>query len=434
MRKMKDSGVEWIGEIPENWDVTRFKKICSIHTGNSIKDEDKALYNDMYKSHPYISSKDIDGTFLVANYLNGVYIKNNDTSFKVAPVNSTLMCIEGGSAGKKKFSVQKEVSFVNKLCCFYSNTNNNKYIYYYLCSPNYEKEFQNNITGLIGGVSVSVLKNFSLPIPPLETQERIADYLDQKCEKIDAILAGDQRAIDKLKEYKLSLITEKVTKGLDPTVPMKDSGVEWIGEIPEGWEVRKLLSLLDMRVIDGPHESPKLYDEGIPFISANAIENNRINFEKKRGYISKKYSEECSKKYTPKVDDILMIKLGATTGQIAIVTTNRKFNIWVPLAAIRSGDSIIPKYLFYTLQSFNILIQTKLNQTFGTQETLGVKTIEKFRILLPSLDEQQAIADYLDQKCAKIDAAIESKEKLIEKLTEYKKSLIYEVVTGKKEV
>lgn len=425
MRKMKESGVEWIGEIPENWEVTRFKKICSIHTGNSIKDEDKALYNDMYKAHPYISSKDIDGTFLVANYLNGVYIKNNDTSFKVAPVNSTLMCIEGGSAGKKKFSVQKEVSFVNKLCCFYSNTNNNKYIYYYLCSPNYEKEFQNNITGLIGGVSVSVLKNFSLPIPPLETQERIADYLDQKCGKIDAILAGEQRAIDKLKEYKLSLITEKVTKGLDPTVPMKDSGVEWIGEIPEGWEVSKLRNKITLKQ---NLVNPEKYSS-LPQISPENIDKNSGKLLSNYGSV--KDSGVISSNHLFYKGQILYSKIRPILNKVIIA----------PFDGLCSADM----YPIETNNNTNFVVYLMLSNYFTFQ--VGMVTCNRVKmpkinkaelsdllVTLPPLEEQKTIADYLDQKCAKIDTAIESKEKLIEKLTEYKKSLIYEVVTGKKEV
>ena len=283
-------------------------------------------------------------------------------------------------------------------------------------------------------IQYSDFANSLIPVPPIDQQHRIANYLDRKCSQIDAIIAQQQEVIEKLKAYKLSVITEVVTKGLNPNVPMKDSGVEWIGAIPEHWENRKMISILSMRVVDGPHESPELYDEGIPYISATAIENGKINFDLMRGYISKEYCDICDLRYKPQLHDILVIKLGASTGQVAIVETTDRFNIWVPLAAVRCNEKANPYFVYYAFQSDYFLKQMEMTWTYGTQQTLGVKSIERLRIMLPTWEEQKEIVSYLKSKCDSIDAAVKNKENLINKLADYKKSLIYEVVTGKKEV
>ena len=241
---MKNSGVEWIGEIPDDWEVSKTKYLADLYTGNSIKDEEKDLYEDKDNAIPYISSKDIDVIFSTADYENGMYVKVSDNSFSRAPASSSLMCIEGGSAGKKKTFLKQEVCFVNKLCCFNPFDINPKFLFYCLNSPNYEEEFRFNISGMIGGVSVGKLNQFILPKPPKETQQKIASYLDSKCSKIEEAIQNQQQVIEKLKAYKQSLITEAVTgkikiqngKACGKYEEYKDSGVEWIGEIPSGWE------------------------------------------------------------------------------------------------------------------------------------------------------------------------------------------------------
>ena len=239
MRQMKNSNVEWIGTIPSDWTVCKFKDVASLYTGNSIKDNEKDNYCDPVGAKPYVSTKDINKEFSTVDYNNGLFVKNDDYSFRVAPAGSVLMCIEGGSAGVKKAMIKQDVTFVNKLCCFSGFDINNAYLYYFLQSPRYEDEFKKNIVGLIGGVSTEKLKNFNILIPPLEVQKCIANFLDEKCSEIDSLSADIQSQIDVLEEYKKSVITEAVTKGLNPDVEMKDSGIEWIGMIPSHWETKK---------------------------------------------------------------------------------------------------------------------------------------------------------------------------------------------------
>lgn len=213
---------------------------------------------------------------------------------------------------------------------------------------------------------------------------------------------------------------------------MKDSGIEWIGKIPEDWNVCKILYCLKMPLTDGPHTTPELYDDGVPFVSAEAVScgNGRIDFEHIRGFISEEFYQECCKKYVPRIDDIYMIKSGATTGKVAIVETERKFTIWSPLAVFRTDiQKVLPKYMFYFLQSNGFQKQVELGWSFGTQQNIGMRALERLNIAFPPLDEQKKIADFLDAKCADIDQIRADIEKQIEILTDYKKSVITEAVT-----
>ena len=240
-REMKDSGVEWIGEIPKEWEVVKLKRIVELYVGNSIKDEEKSKYLDNINAIPYISTKDIDIANSTINYENGMYTKIGDSNFRVAKKDSILLCIEGGSAGRKISYLLQDVSFVNKLCCFEGKINvRKKFLYYFLKSESFKSEFFLNISGLIGGVSQNLLKNFFTTLPSLEEQEKIANYLDKKVSDIDLIIEKTNATIQVYKQYKQSIITEAVTKGINPNVEMKDSGIEWIGEIPREWEVKKL--------------------------------------------------------------------------------------------------------------------------------------------------------------------------------------------------
>ena len=210
-RTFKDSGIDWLGEIPTDWNVGRIKNLANIFTGNSIRDEEKKFYEDPIEAIPYISTKDIDMTLQTINFSNGMYIKSADESFKHAPAHSVLLCIEGGSAGKKIAYTAQEVCFVNKLCCFHSNSCSNKYIYYYLMSPAFTELFNSYISGLIGGVSVKALNNFKILLPPLDEQKEIAVYLDEKTAAIDLLIAKKNQLATELASLKKSLIFEYVT-------------------------------------------------------------------------------------------------------------------------------------------------------------------------------------------------------------------------------
>lgn len=278
-------------------------------------------------------------------------------------------------------------------------------------------------------------KKIDVPVPPVLEQQRIVSAIDEKVGKVDALIANVQTQIEKLKAYKQSMITEVVTKGLDPSVPMKNSGVDVYPSVPEHWNVQKTLTTLTMPITDGPHTTPELLSEGIPFVSAEAVScgNGGIDFDHIRGFISREFYDECSKKYVPQRDDIYMIKSGATTGRVSVVDTDRIFTIWSPLAVFRCNPDVVHfRFLYYFLQSSAYQRQVQFGWTYGTQQNIGMRTLERLKVFVPSLDEQYAITECLDAKCIQIDRLVAIKQAKIEKLEQYKRSLIYEYVTGKK--
>lgn len=424
---MKDSGIEWIGEIPEDWFTIRCKYIAETYTGNSIKDDEKCDFEDSTDALPYISTKNINSITYLIDKSDILYIKQDDLRFVRASKGDTLMCIEGGSAGKKKTYLHECVCFVNKLCCFHPVSINSKFLYYILHSPHYESEFDLNLSGLIGGVSRSKLNNFILPFPSKDTQQRISDYLDKKCAAVDRLMENQRMQIEKLKEYKQSLITEAVTKGLDKTVPLKSSGVEWIGDIPEGWTVCRIKDLFELRNERNYEELSKvnlisLYTE-LGVIQHSDIEETTGNKAVKAEGYKLVYKDDI-------VVNIILCWMGAVGKSNYNGVTSPAYDVYKPNL---KASSDYYHYLFRTTQfngecyRYGRGIMMMRWRTYSSE-------FRAINVPFPPLEEQKQIADYLDKKCAEIDKLIAIKQQKIETLTEYKKSLIYEYVTGKEEV
>lgn len=209
----------------------------------------------------------------------------------------------------------------------------------------------------------------------------------------------------------------------------RPSGVEWLGDIAAHWGLRAIKHLVSTPVTDGPHSTPEIFDEGIPFVSAEAINHGKINFGKIRGYITHEDHKLFSKKYKPAKGDIYLVKSGATTGRVAMVETDLDFNIWSPLAAIRCNPSLIDKYyLFFFLQSKEFQTAIALNWSFGTQQNIGMGVIQNLEVPIPPLAEQQAIARFLDCETGRIDILVANKLRLIELLKEKRTALISRTV------
>lgn len=210
----------------------------------------------------------------------------------------------------------------------------------------------------------------------------------------------------------------------------KDSGVQWLGEVPEHWEIRPVKAIVSTPVTDGPHETPEILNEGIPFVSAEAISNGKINFDKIRGCISEEDHRKYSRKYKPEFGDIYMVKSGATTGRVAMVETHDEFNIWSPLAAIRCNPSRADKrFIYFYLQSKEFQTGVELSWSFGTQQNIGMGVIQNLAVPLGTLPEQTAIADFLDRETGRIDTLVAKKRRLIALLGEKRTSLISRTVT-----
>lgn len=425
MREMKDSGIPWVGGIPKNWEIMpnkylmhKVKKICPVYNGENIL------------------SLTIQGVIIRDFDLGGKMPATFD-GYQIIYPGNLLMCLFDYDVTPRCIGLIKDKGLTSPAYSqFVMNQGADaRYYYYYYLLLDFTKELLHLAKNLRHSFTEEQLGKIKVPVPPIEAQQRIADFLDSKCAKIDSVKKNVEAEIETLKEYKKSVITEAVTKGLNKNVEMKDSGIPWIGNIPKKWQIVPLKRLVLMPIKDGTHQTPTYTESsnGIPFLSSGNVRTGKINWENIK-YITPELHEKLSKEVKPQINDILLAKNG-TTGVAAIVDKNYIFDVYVTLAVIRANPQyLIPRFLLYAINS-NIS-KYQFNQSLkgiGTPN-LHLDEINKTRILVPTLAEQCQIADFLDAKCARIDSIVEDKQKQISTLDEYKKSLIYEYVTGKKEV
>lgn len=423
--EMKDSGIEWIGKIPKEWELSKIKYISYLKSGESIsKDE----YDDNGKYNIYGS--------------NGIIGKCN----KINNFKKNIIIGRVGACGEINVAEEGWISDNALILDIFSKKYNFNYVAYSLNSMKLKELSSGTAQPLITGTQI---KNLSLTNLDKPIQEKIANFLDEKTSQFDSIILKKEELIKKLEEAKKSLISEVVTGKVKvikteegyqlikrKKEEMKDSEVEWLGYIPKEWRVAKLKYLVSTKITDGPHETPILVDEGIPFLSAEAIVNDKISILNKRGYITEEVYEVYAKKSRVLKGDILFCKSGSTTGKSALVMDDIKFGIWSPLAIIRANkNKINNKNLFFVIQSKYFRIQVENYWTFGTQPNIGMATLENLYVPYSEDKEQQKyIYKYLDEKSYKIDILIRKIKYQIEKLKEAKQSLISEAVTGKIEI
>ena len=419
--KMKDSGIAWIGEIPEEWELS---KIGAVYEERNQKVSDAdfpplSVTKQGVVPQLETAAKTIDGE-------NRKLICKNDFV-----INSRSD--RRGSCGISEYD--GSCSLINTVLKPRRNMCNAYYSFLFR-SERFADEFYrwgNGIVDDLWSTKWSNMKRIYIPAPSLQEQHRIADYLDRKCSQIDAIIARQQEVIEKLKAYKLSVITEAVTKGLNPHAPMKDSGVEWIGEIPEQWTKVRLKNICQF--INGDrssnYPSPNEYvDEGIPFLGADSLYGRYVDIIQSKKITKEKYHSMGGAKIQK--GDILYTLRGSTIGKNALSTFDEG-TVASSLMVIRP-TSLLSNFLLYWLNSEEEFQQRQSYINGSTAPNLSAENVGSFIMFLPSKVEQQEIADYLDKKCAEIESTILKKQMLVEWLGKYKKSLIYEVVTGKKEV
>ena len=427
--EMKDSGIEYVGAIPNDWDLVRLRAYFGERKN---KNKDGNETNLLSLSYGRIIRKNIDKTdgLLPASFNTYNIVEKNDIIIRPTDLQNDKRSLRTGLVTEHGIITSAYIDLMP------IGNVDSRFVHYLLHSYDILKVFYNMGSGVRQGLNYSEFSKLKVPMPLLSEQQAIADYLDETCSKIDEIIAEAKASIDEYKLLKESVITNITTHGFRD-VSLIDSGSLDIGMIPNTWSICKTLYGLTMPITDGPHVTPELLDDGIAFVSAEAVScgHGSIDFNHMRGYISEEFYNECCKKYIPQRNDIYMIKSGATTGTVSIVDTDRKFTIWSPLAVFRvNRDRLIPKYLFYFLQSKPYQQQVQLGWTFGTQQNIGMRTLEQLKICMPPLVEQVEIVEYLDDKLPQIEFLIAEKESLINDLEAYKKSLIYEVVTGKRRV
>ena len=429
--KMKDSGIEWIGEIPADWEVRRLKYVGEAIIGLTYSPEDITDESGLL----VLRSSNVQDNKIVFD--DNVYVSKNVSAQLIVQQGDILLCSRNGSSSLiGKSAVIDEKSAGNTFGAFMTifRSKHNKFLKLVFNSPLFKNQSGLFLTTTINQLTNAILYNFVVVMPPMDHQQKIADFLDARCAEIDAIIAAKQQQNDLLKEQRQSIIFEVVTKGLDPTVTYKDSGVEWIGEMPEGWEVKRLKLIAG--IIDGdrgpdyPSENDIL-DEGILFLSSDNIKNNAFNFSKVR-FISPEKYEKLGRGKLCKGDIVITVR--GTIGSIALFDAQLFSAAFInaQMMIIRIfNDKANEKWLYYMALSECWGSQLDC-WSYGTaQQQLSNKILSNLLIPIPCYTEQQQIADYLDIRCTELDRVVSANNAVIEKLKEYRQSLIYEAVTGK---
>ncbi len=429
-REMKDSGVAWIGKIPMGWNEKRLKYLAvyndrtldestdddylfdyvdigSVEYGKGIIQYQRMRFHDAPSRARRIVKADDVIISTVRTYLKAVAsIPDHDNDIVVSTGFLVLRAIKD----------EILPSFLK----------------YAVLSDALISMVEASSVGIsYPAINASDVVNFTIPVPPLPEQSRIAVFLDSRCAEIDRVIAATQSTIEEYKKLKQSIITEAVTRGVRGSRKMKDSGVEWIGEIPEEWEC------IYLKYVTAFQEGPGIMgndfrDEGIPLIRIAGVKGDYVTQEG-CNYLDPDMVSQKWSHFKLHLDDVV-ISASASTGIAAIVQEDCVGCIpYTGLIRFPTNERMSVHFLRYYLLSEAYNEQINIQKTGSTIQHYGPTHINRVRIALPSREEQTEIAAFLDYRCSELDRLIESKQRLLTELESYKKSVIYEYVTGKKE-
>lgn len=427
MRRLRDSGIKWIGEIPENW------RIESI--GRHFENRNEKVSDYDYAPLSVTKSG-------VVPQLDEVAKSNAHEDRKL--VRRGDFVINSRSDRKQSCGLSSydgSVSLINLVLVPHGEIDS-LYSSYLFNNYGFAEEFYRWGTGIVADLwstKWDLMRRINVPVPPIAEQKKIADFLDGKCAEIDELVQTEEKMIEELKAYKQSVITEAVTKGLDPSAPMKDSGIEWIGKIPECWEIMTLKSLFDFGK-GLPITKEDLRVSGEKVISYGQIHakfniSTRIVDDMYR-FVDSVYVDSHSNSIV-KVGDFIFADTSedlSGVGDFVYINDNDVIFAGYHSIILKSRMTTSNKYLAYLFLSDCWRSQLRSRVSGIKVFSISKNILSRVTVLFPSDSEQQKIADYLDDKCAKIDEMIAIRNEQIYQLKDYKKSLIYEYVTGKKEV
>lgn len=418
MREMKDSGVAWIGEIPKDWSLVRFKD--KYKNVKEIAKEQSANYERLALTMGGVIKRpkdDSDG-LQPKEFDSYQILRENDFVFKM---------IDLQNVSTSRVGLSPYTGLVSPAYIRFTPKNEGQYsqfVYYYLMCLYYNQVFNNlGGNGVRSALSAKDMGEFVIPFPDGAEQKKICAMLDEKFAHVDSLIANVQAQIEKLKAYKQSLITEVVTKGLDPNAPMKDSGVEWIGKIPEDWEVVKT-----GRLFKENNRSPIGND--IP-LSLSQMEGLVATDDMKESALKTSSYDNWKR---VEIGDLVLNRFKAHLG--VLFAANLTGIVSFHYGVYEAKRSLVPKfyeYLYHSNQYKAILGNASNGMVVGLQNLSNLGFYSTYS-LYPPYAEQEKLVSHLDKKCSEIDELIALKQSKIEKLEQYKKSLIYEYVTGKKEV
>jgi type I restriction enzyme S subunit len=415
-RVMKDSGVEWIGDIPEDWELRRLKLTVDLIN-------DKTEYN----GQTYIGLENIESGC-------GKYLETeNQTIDGVSNSFSTGDILFGKL---RPYLAKCIIAPCDGLCSsellvIRNFKGNQQFLFWTLLSHWFINIVDASTYGAkMPRASWNFIRDLKICYPSRPGQNRIASFLNTKCSQIDSTIHKEREVIDKLKEYRQAVITEAVTKGIRPGVPMKESGVEWIGEIPEGWDVIPLkysVKCNNQVLSEKTDEDAQIFYIDIGSVSSdgNISEVQNLSFKEAPSRARRVVYE----------NDTIISTVRTYLKAIAFISTSyNNFIVSTGFAVLTPQKQYNPRYFYYALRADWFISFIESNSVGISYPAINSEKLMSFSNIVPPLPTQDFIASYLDTKCSDIDATIQKRELAIEKLTQYKQSLIYECVTGKKEV
>lgn len=421
----KDSGVKWIGEIPGHWKKNKIMRLFT-HIGSGTTPKGDQYYTDEFNGIPWINSGDLNYGFLTKcnKYITEKAL-NDISTLKKYPVNTLMIAMYGASIGK--YAISHIEGCTNQACCALYGIKDELNLTYasYLMGPCKQKWIEESFGGTQPNISAEKIKQTWLPIPPLPEQEAIVTYLDSKVAKIDEYISIAEKKIAALEELKQTIIAEAVTRGIHKDVPMKDSGVKWIGMIPAHWDLKRTAMLFsENRKKNINYE----FDHALKFNYGKLVSKNEI------GDVSSLKETYMAYTIINKNDiaiNCLNLNYDFVSQRVAISTQKGIITSAYLIITPRQGvEAMYYNYLFKAMDS------KKLFHGMGTgiRLTLSFSELKKQQIPVPPLSEQQEIVTYIEAKVANINQLCQAERSQIEKLKEYKQRLISDVVTGKVKV
>lgn len=417
-RTMKDSGVEWIGEIPEEWNIVRFKFLHNgMNTGEAIDKE-------------FWSSEQTDKIFYTAGLEPIRTSYTNFPAWKYTTDNDILLARNGTPY---VYFPLKDACYTDHIIRAAMKENINRRYVRYALQRSIASVVVDSVS--IATWSASLWNEQPIPWPSKSEQQKIADFLDRKCAEIDSVIAQTRASIEEYKKLKQAVITQAVTKGIRGDRPMKDSGIAWIGEIPESWLSRPLKTYID--ILPGyAFSSEDFKSDGIPLLRGVNVTPEGIRWDDVV-YWDQSISTNLSQFLLAENDLVVGLDrpwISSGTRVAFISSKDIPALLLQRVCRIRTNKNMDIRFVYHAIASKYFEEALSTDTTGVSVPHISTKQIQEYRVAVPNIDEQIEICDYLDVKCAKIDNLMRNKEKLITELESYKKSLIYEYVTGKKEV
>ena len=418
----KDSGIAWIGEIPSEWEVLHIKHAL---LWKSEKGHGNSQVLSLYRDLGIVPKDSRDDNHNVTS-------ENTDEYKFVCKGDFVVNKMKAWQGSMALSNFEGIVSPAYYVFSFKNENIHKQYFHHLLRNESYLPEYRRLSTGLRVGqwdLGYEDFKEIPFLLPSLSDQQSIASFLDTKCGEIDALISLQEESISELQAYKQSVITEAVTKGLDPHAKMKDSGVEWIGEIPEHWEVDKIFRVFKNI---GSGTTPKATEDNNFKGDINWVQSGDINggvLHSCKNKISQDVLHKYSSLKVYKAPFIIVAMYGASVGNISVSKIDGCVN---QACCVMSNSNHYLDYLFYTIKSAKDYLIYRAEG--GGQPNISQDKLKNLWLPCPPLHEQHSIATYLDEKTSQIDSLISLKQEKIEELKDYKKSIIYEYVTGKKRV